>query len=156
MYIFFIILILILIINYKKNINKLIGGKRYDYLRIQYDVVKDKNIIQNKLNSKNIIPIDVRTKYEINQGHLCNALLLYSFIDNYKKLINTIFLKHIKNNQHFELIIYCNSGKRAYEAAKLLHKNGFNNKIYIIINGGFHELVNLLKSKYVCQCKCNI
>ena len=153
MYIIFIIIIFILILNNNKS-NLFYGGKRYDHLRIEYDVIKDINFIQNKLNSKNVIPIDVRTKYEINQGHICNALLLYSFIDNYKNLIKNIFLKHIKNNKQFELIIYCNSGKRAQESAKILHKNGFNNKIYIIINGGYHELIDLVKQKNICQCKC--
>jgi len=154
MYIIIILLfIFILLYNYNNNI-KLYGGKRYDYLRIQYDVVKDKNFIKNKFNSKNVIILDVRTKYEINQGHICNALLLYSFIDNYKIIIKNIFMKHIKNNKQFELIIYCNSGKRALKAAKILHKNKFNNKIYIITQGGYNELVDLMPQKNICKCKC--
>lgn len=157
MYIIIILIIIfILVNNYTNNKKNIQGGKRYDYLRIQYDVVKDKNFIENKLNSKNVIILDVRTKYEINQGHICNALLLYSFIDNYKNIIKTIFMKHIKNNKQFEIIIYCNSGKRALKSAKILHKNNFNNKIYIITNGGYNELIDLINKKYICQCKYKI
>ena len=94
--------------------------------------------------NEDIIIIDIRENYECEDGAICEVNIpLAQFMSRINEL-----------PKGKPVVLYCNSGKRAHESAKILHKNGFNNKIYIITNGGYHELIDLVKQKNICQCKC--
>lgn len=88
--------------------------------------------VHNKIDQEPGIIIDVRTKEEFEKGHLAEA-------DRHLDLLNGDFeaqLSSLDKNQTFYL--YCRSGNRSGQAAKLMLDNGFNN-VYNI--GGFQELV---------------
>lgn len=115
------ILIFIFIINYlTKNNIKLI----------------DANDAKNKINNKyfkNII--DVRTKKEYKLGHYPKAINLPI------EPVNTLTQENLKNiNRNDPILIYCRSGRRALNAAKLL-KNKFNFKNLYYINSTYESII---------------
>lgn len=81
----------------------------------------------------------MRTQKEYEEGHLAET-------DQHYDLLNGEFeaqLKSFDKNQTYYL--YCRSGNRSGQAAKLMIKNGFKN-VYNI--GGFQDLVDAgLESK---------
>tara|TARA_B100001094_G_C18159655_1_gene788504 strand:+ start:1089 stop:1739 length:651 start_codon:yes stop_codon:yes gene_type:complete len=205
-----IIFIIVLVILYIKNNNSktITGGKNYNHIIEELDIVKDKkkiiNIIQlndpkyklykfdkyireansniseeEKIKKRNNFKyesklmdtkiLDIRTKKEINKGHLCYALLFYSFIDKFKNIDHAQDVRIFINYQpQFadlylqlnspSLLIYCNSGKRALKAAKIISKLKFNNlkKIYVITNGGYSEIEDIINKKYICSPSCEL
>jgi phage shock protein E len=79
------------------------------------------------------VVIDVRTKDEFNSGHLTVA-------DHNFDLLNGDFeskLDSLDKNETYYL--YCRSGNRSGQAARLMKENGFE-KVYNI--GGFKALAN--------------
>ncbi|GAA5522838.1 rhodanese-like domain-containing protein [Aliifodinibius salicampi] len=78
------------------------------------------------------IVIDVRTQDEYDEGHL-------AVTDRHHDLLNGDFearLDSLDKNKTYYL--YCRSGNRSGQAAKLMIENGFEN-VYNI--GGFEDLV---------------
>lgn len=75
----------------------------------------------------NGIILDVRTPEEVAQGYINNASTINIYDEDFEEKINLI----PKNK---EIYVYCKSGGRSAEAAKMLKKNGFN-KIYNLNNG---------------------
>lgn len=71
--------------------------------------------------------LDVRTKEEINNGHLKNA----SFIDFYDEDFE-LKASWIKKNQ--PIYVYCHAGGRSSKAANILLKLGFK-EVYNLIGG---------------------
>ena len=71
--------------------------------------------------------LDVRTKEEINNGHLENA----SFIDFYDEDFE-LKASWIKKNQ--PIYVYCHAGGRSSKAANILLKLGFK-EVYNLIGG---------------------
>ena len=80
--------------------------------------------------------LDVRTKKEYLNGHLEDSILIESLAKN-PKLINDV-LALIKDKES-NILIYCRSGRRSMEAAKLLKAQYYQN-VYTVINGGYTEL----------------
>lgn len=119
------------------------------HLRILLDITQHKHIIK-KLFNNHITIFDIRTPFEIRNGHVCNAILLYDFVNDYKNILKYKILDLIKKNKK-DIVIYDSNGKRSIEIAELLHSNGFENKIYIIQNGGFNDLGVLLEPNQICK-----
>ncbi len=111
-YLLFIIIILI------------ISGCSSD-LSKENSIVEAKNITCDKkeqyMKNKNTYLIDVRTESEYNEKHLKDAINIP--LDN--------LLSDIKVNNSIDknstIIVYCKSGKRSFEAGKLLKKEGYKN-----------------------------
>ncbi len=75
--------------------------------------------------------IDVRTKNEYDQGHLKLTDAQYDFLNgDFQKQIDSLD----KDQTYY---LYCRSGNRSGQAARLMQKEGFKN-VYNI--GGFEDL----------------
>ena len=72
-----------------------------------------------KVESGNGIILDVRTPEEVAQGYIKNATILNIYDPNFITEIN-------KLPKEKEVYVYCASGVRSVQAAKILEKNGFN------------------------------
>jgi len=80
--------------------------------------------------------VDVRSKKEHDQGYIKNSLFYESLASNpelFKKVLNDIQDKDSK------ILIYCRSGRRAYEAASQFINNDYTN-VWIVNDGGYQEL----------------
>lgn len=86
-----------------------------------------------KLQSNPGIVIDVRTDEEYNSGHLAITNRQFNFLDG--EFENQ--LENLDSNETY--FLYCRSGNRSGQAARLMKKNGFAN-VYNV--GGFEELAS--------------
>jgi NADPH-dependent 2,4-dienoyl-CoA reductase/sulfur reductase-like enzyme/rhodanese-related sulfurtransferase len=77
-------------------------------------------------NVENITILDVRTKKEYDEGHIDNAVLIH--IDDLRKNID-------KLGASGEIIIYCETGYRAYQGFRILKNLGFKN--VKVLNGSY-------------------
>lgn len=78
------------------------------------------------------IVIDVRTQEEYDEGHLAETNQHHDFLNgNFEAQLNSF-------NKDETYYLYCRSGNRSGQAAKLMIENGFEN-VYNI--GGFEDLV---------------
>lgn len=81
----------------------------------------------NLSNSQPFLLVDIRTAEEHEISRLKNSINInfydIDFIDNIKKLNNTK-----------SILLYCRSGRRSYEAVKILSKKGYLN-IYDLKGG---------------------
>ncbi len=105
------------------NILGMIAGnlKKGDVVTLSVEKLKEK--IKNK---ENITILDVRTSEEYNRGHIDGAANIY--IDDLRKNLD-------KLDAGSEVIIYCRSGYRAYQAFRILKNMGFKN--IKILNGSY-------------------
>ena len=86
---------------------------------------------KNKIESNNVILIDVRTPMEYSQGHIQGSVNV-----DFKE--EKDFQNYFKNLDKSETIfLYCRSGNRSKKSAEKLIDLGFN-KIYDL-DGGFIE-----------------
>lgn len=89
-----------------------------------------KEIIDNK--DDNYIIIDVREEYEYNEGHLIGAENIpWTVIDTYTF------------DKDKTIIVYCRSGSRSNEAARILNKLGYKVKDMGGILDWTYELVGV-------------
>lgn len=89
-----------------------------------------KEIIDNK--DDNYIIIDVREEYEYNEGHLIGAENIpWTIIDTYTF------------DKDKTIIVYCRSGSRSNEAARILNKLGYKVKDMGGILDWTYELVGV-------------
>jgi rhodanese-related sulfurtransferase len=75
--------------------------------------------IQQKLNDRNIVLLDVRTEAERRAQSIRGSLHL-----PLQQLGQRV--KELEGYRSKEIICYCRSGNRSMSAAVLLHKRGFN------------------------------
>jgi rhodanese-related sulfurtransferase len=73
-----------------------------------------------KDQEEQIILVDVRTKEEFDQGHLCDALNIDFKADDFKANIQ-------KLPKSSPVYLYCRTGKRSKSAATILKGLGFEN-----------------------------
>ena len=148
----------------------LFGGKNkhvIEKLDIQKQPDKIVKLIKNSYKSfaDFIKPIDIRNKEEINNGFLCDSALLYSFSDiliknkDFKNLLknnNRLMINILQFANYKKILIYCSDGNRALKVAEHLasFKSISQEKIYVIVNGGYQELKHILPSEYVCDPRC--
>ena len=86
---------------------------------------------KNKIESNNVILVDVRTPMEYSQGHIQGSVNV-----DFKE--EKDFQNYFKNLDKSETIfLYCRSGNRSKKSAEKLIDLGFN-KIYDL-DGGFIE-----------------
>jgi len=75
---------------------------------------------------ENITILDVRTKKEYDEGHIDGAVLIH--IDDLRKNIDKLDAKS-------QIIIYCETGYRAYQGFRILKNLGFKN--VKVLNGSY-------------------
>ncbi|WP_343183388.1 rhodanese-related sulfurtransferase [Buchnera aphidicola] len=96
--------------------------------------------VNNFLDDKKIIFLDIRNYYEYKIGHFKNAISINSmtFKDVLKNIFNYIYM--YKNNK---IVIYCTGGIRCEKTAYLMNINGYNNvyQIYGGIIGYFNDCI---------------
>jgi len=98
-----------------------------------YDMDLTVSEFKEKLESEPGLVIDVRTEEEYNNGNL--ALTDYQF-----NFLNGEFENHLDQmDKDKTYYLYCRTGNRSGQAAKLMKEHGFN-KVYNV--GGFEDLVN--------------
>lgn len=79
------------------------------------------------------VVIDVRTDEEYRNGHLAITNSQYDFLSGeFEKRMDTL-------DEDKTYYLYCRSGNRSGQAARLMKKNGFEN-VYNV--GGFEELAD--------------
>jgi len=94
--------------------------------------------VNQMLDDKDVIFIDVRNKYEYEVGHFKGAISIPSntFRDQLNMMVNLF-----KNNKNKKIVMYCTGGIRCEKATFWMKYNGFS-KIYHIsggIIGYFHD-----------------
>ncbi len=87
---------------------------------------------QEKLaQDTNAVVVDVRTKDEVSEGHLSNAL----HIDIYGGAVFLEAIKKLDPNKNY--YAYCRSGSRSAQACAVMQSVGINNTYNLL--GGFIE-----------------
>jgi phage shock protein E len=95
------------------------------------DVTVDE--FKEMLEAERGVIIDVRTKQEYDNGHLKLTDAQYDFLNgDFQNQIDSFD----KNKTYY---LYCRSGNRSGQAARIMQKEGFEN-VYNI--GGFEDLAN--------------
>ncbi|PIE51008.1 MAG: thioredoxin [Flavobacteriales bacterium] len=91
--------------------------------------IKNVNAIEFKkiIDKGNVVILDVRTPEEVAQGNIKGSSHINFYDEDFVNKINLI-------NKEKTICVYCTSGGRSTDAAKILQKNGFT-KIYQL-NGG--------------------
>ena len=83
----------------------------------------DATTFENKITNKEVQILDVRTPEEFDLGHLSNAMLAnWNEKDEFMRRINAL-------DKDEPIYIYCLSGRRSAEAAKVLRERGFSEVI---------------------------
>ena len=95
------------------------------------------NFILQQIGNSSFHLIDVRTSDEFISGHIQDA----RNIDWLDESQHEQFLKIPKNHS---ILLYCQSGKRSYNTAQFLNKNGYTS-VYNI-KGGVIDWNNTIKS----------
>ena len=71
--------------------------------------------------------LDVRTSQEVSQGYIPEAIVIDIYDGDFEEKIKVL-------PKDKEIYVYCASGVRSMQAAKILQKNGFD-KIYNLGGG---------------------
>lgn len=109
----------------------------------------------------NPIFIDVRSKKEYCDGHICGSINIDTPLPpltlNEIKKIETKLIK-LKINKNATILVYCKVGKRAGLAKKILKILGYNN--VSSLGGVDYEplkslILGIKKDKYIQICYCN-
>jgi len=99
------------------------------------DMDKSMNIspaeFKEKVKTESGVVIDVRTDDEYNNGHLAIADHQFNLLDGeFESKLDSL-------NKNKTYYLYCRSGNRSGQAARLMKKNGFKN---VYNAGGFGNL----------------
>lgn len=92
-------------------------------------------------NQKNTLVLDVRTPAEFNAGHISNAEILDFKQADFKS-------KLMQYKSQDTILVYCRSGNRSHQAAKLMQEIGIS-KIYELDGGYLAWKANQKKLKSV-------
>jgi len=89
----------------------------------------------SKMVTEDVIVLDVRSLEEFETGHLVDAINVP--VD----MVKSDFSKKVTDDKNSTIIVYCQSGKRAIEASKILTNMGYIN-VYTFggINDWTYEL----------------
>ena len=90
-------------------------------------LVEANKLIQNNLENKDFIIVDVRTKKEFQNGYIENAMNIDYHADNFSDLI-----EKLERNKTY--LIYCRSGGRSGSALRIMDKMGFE-EVYNMTGG---------------------
>lgn len=100
---------------------------------VQTQTIKDVSpkeasiLIQNNRNNPDFVIIDVRTPQEFADGHIANAVN----IDYYSVTFRNDIDKLVKSKTY---LVYCQSGGRSQNSAKIMEELNFS-KVYNILGG---------------------
>lgn len=79
--------------------------------------------VEQRIREKDVVVLDVRTAEEFRNGHLPNAQL----IDVLQPQQFTQAVKQLSRNKTY--VVYCHSGRRSLDAARLMEELGFRSVI---------------------------
>ncbi len=82
-----------------------------------FSVISHADLLK-RLQSRDILLLDVRTPAEFAAGHIANAINI-----PHDELANRV--GELLRNQNMEIAIYCRSGRRSIQALTLLQAQGF-------------------------------
>ena len=99
-------------------------GNKNTLIYEKIDILK----LDQILNDKDIIILDVRTLEEINSGYIPNSTFIDYYDENFESKINLI-------DRSKKIYTLCKSGGRSVKAAEILSQKGFQ-KVYNL-DGGF-------------------
>jgi len=93
------------------------------------NVIEDIEATQFKelISTQNGTILDVRTPEEVVKGHLKNAKTINIYDKDFEEQVNSL-------QKDKTVFVYCGSGKRSANAAKILKKSGFK-KVYNLLGG---------------------
>lgn len=86
---------------------------------VNIDVMTAQKIISDNSDNNGIVMLDVRTGFEFNRGHIEGAKNINYLFPGFKK-------KPDKLNREKTYIVYCRSGHRSGNSAKVMKKMGFS------------------------------
>lgn len=113
------------------------GITNYKFLNYKKKCIKlEAKEVNNMIEQKNIILIDMRNNYEYEIGHFEKALQVPA--NNFRQQL-TKLLYFLKNKKNKKIVLYCTGGIRCEKSALWMYFNGFKN-VYQI-NGGILEYV---------------
>lgn len=101
------------------------------------------------LQNKDTIVVDMRNHYEYEVGHFVNALEVPS--DTFREQL-PMAVEMLKNDKEKNIIMYCTGGIRCEKASAYLLHNGFSNVFHLeggIINYARQVKENDLDSKFI-------
>lgn len=81
---------------------------------------------QKMMNEKNTIVLDVRTKEEVSEGKIPNAVNIDFYSNTFEQEVS-------KLDKSKTILVYCRSGRRSANAAEILTKKGYK---VINLDGG--------------------
>ena len=84
-------------------------------------------VFQSKVESGNVLLIDVRTPKEFQQGHLKNAKNIHLYDQDFGTRIDRLDKKET-------VYVYCKAGGRSAEAVEILQNHGFES--IVELDGG--------------------
>lgn len=115
----------ILVKNGFKDVYNAEGVKDFDYGLVKYNDITAPEMLKLISENKDAIVIDARKAKEFETGHLKEAINI-PLEDTEKKM------GELDKNK--DIILYCRTGNRSGQAAKILSENGFT-KVYNSIDG---------------------
>lgn len=124
----------------KKILSDGINDKKYNYKKNRKYLKAEE--VNEMIENKNAILVDMRNDYEYEIGHFINALKIPAKIFRNQLIALPKILKNKKNKN---IILYCTGGIRCEKSSSLMEYKGFNN-VYQI-KGGILEYVKRSKKK---------
>ncbi len=120
-----------------------------DGLEKPLDISQKKNyILPSKLNqaiqNKNSILVDVRNHYESEVGHFKNSL--FADAENFRETMNKL-PNMLADHKDKKIILYCTGGIRCEKASVYLKENGFEDVSQI--KGGITSYLNYIKKNNI-------
>lgn len=101
------------------------------------------------LQDKNTIVVDMRNHYEYEVGHFVNAIEISS--DTFREQL-PLAVELLKEKKDKNIIMYCTGGIRCEKASAYMLHNGFNHVFHLeggIINYAKEAEANQLESKFI-------
>jgi rhodanese-related sulfurtransferase len=93
-------------------------------------VTQSSKLIAENENVDSLVIVDVRTPEEFNEGHLLGAVNIDYGAADFEEKVN-------KLDKDKMYLVYCRSGRRSEEAAKIMSNLGFKNVVNML--GGVIE-----------------
>lgn len=101
------------------------GVEEHEYNLVKYDNIVGQELEQILSENKDILLIDARKEKEYKEGYIENAINIP--VEDMESKVN-----ELGDYKDKAIVIYCRTGKRSAEAAKILSENGFTNVTNVV------------------------
>lgn len=116
-----------LVSNGFKNVNNAQGVKDFEYDLVTYTDVNGYDAEKLINDTSDIVIVDVREEKEYKDGHIENSINISS-----EEIEDRI--DELNDSKDKTILLYCKSGRRSADTAKILQEKGFT-KVYNSIDG---------------------